>query len=104
VLFALRRFEARGTARGGYFVSGFSGEQFALPEALDALHAVASRPLDGELVQLSAADPLNLTGIIVPGARVPAVYGRVVTYSDGLPIDQERRGSPNTRTLEMTRS
>jgi len=96
VLFAFRRFEARGIARGGYFISGFSGEQFALPEALDALHVIASRPVNGELIRVSAADPLNLTGVILPGARIPAVYGRDVLYLDGLPVNEERQDFDNT--------
>ena len=83
VLWALRRMEARGTVRGGRFVNGFSGEQFAHPDAVDALRAVRKAPLTGETIRLSAADPLNLTGIILPGPRVPAVAAHSVTYTDG---------------------
>src|SRR6202007_1017538 len=73
VLWALRRMEARGTVRGGRFAGGFSGEQFAHPDAVEALRAVRKQPLSGETVRLCAADPLNLTGIVLPGPRVPAV-------------------------------
>jgi ATP-dependent Lhr-like helicase len=80
---ALRRLEARGVVRGGRFVNGFVGEQYALPEAVDSLRAVRRRPHDGETVTLAACDPLNLVGIIVPGARVPAQRGRSFTLVDG---------------------
>jgi ATP-dependent Lhr-like helicase len=83
VLWALRRMEARGTVRGGRFVNGFSGEQFAHPDAVEALRAVRKAPRSGETVHLSAADPLNLTGIILPGPRIPAVAAHSVTYTDG---------------------
>ena len=85
VLFALRRLEARGLCRGGRFVAGPVGEQFALPEALAALRATARRPLEGSVIELSAADPLNLTGLLLPGERVPALRGRSLTLVDGLP-------------------
>jgi ATP-dependent Lhr-like helicase len=85
VLWALRRMEARGTIRGGRFVRGFSGEQYALPEAVDSLRAVRKQEAPGETVTLSAADPLNLVGIVVPGARVPALAANSVTYVDGVP-------------------
>jgi ATP-dependent helicase Lhr and Lhr-like helicase len=86
ILWALRRMEARGTARGGRFVSGFIGEQYALPEAVERLRAVRKLARSGETVRLSAADPLNLAGIITPGPRVPAVRTNSVTYCDGLPV------------------
>ena len=81
-----RRMEARGEIRGGRFVSEFSGEQYALPEAVDALRAVRRKDGDGALIPLSGADPLNLTGIITPGERVPSVAGNRVVYQDGLPV------------------
>jgi ATP-dependent Lhr-like helicase len=84
VLWAFRRLEARGALRGGRFVAGFSGEQFARPEAVEALRAVRKQPLSGQLVRLSAADPLNLTGIVLPGPRVPAIAANSVTYVDGV--------------------
>ena len=70
VLWAFRRMEARGTMLGGRFVSGFSGEQFAHPDAVDVLKSVRKQPRSGEAVQLSAADPLNLTGVILGGPLV----------------------------------
>ena len=87
VLWALRRMEARGTIRGGRFVSGFGGEQYAVPEAVDLLRAVRREPRSGELLTVSAADPLNLTGIVLPGPRVPAQGASSVTYVDGVPED-----------------
>jgi ATP-dependent helicase Lhr and Lhr-like helicase len=84
LLWAMRRMEARGTIRGGRFVSGFSGEQFALPEAVDALRSVRKLKLTGERVKVSAADPLNLAGIVLPGPRVPALPTNSVTYVDGI--------------------
>ena len=90
VLWALRRMEARGTIRGGRFVNGFSGEQYALPEAVDALRAVRKQERSGETVTVSAADPLNLAGIVLPGPRVPALAANSVTYVDGVPDDATR--------------
>ena len=87
MLWALRRMEARGTARGGRFVTGFVGEQYALPDAVEALRQTRRRERSGETVRLAAVDPLNLTGLITPGPRVPAARGNAVTYRDGLPID-----------------
>src|SRR5262249_57518782 len=69
VLWALRRMEARGTIRGGRFVGGFSGEQYAVPEAVDALRAARKEQRAGETISVSAADPLNLVGIVLPGTR-----------------------------------
>jgi ATP-dependent Lhr-like helicase len=83
ILWALRRMEARGTIRGGRFVTGFSGEQYAHPDALDVLRAIRKPHQTGETVTISAADPLNLTGIILPGARIPAIATSTVTYTDG---------------------
>jgi ATP-dependent Lhr-like helicase len=83
-----RRLEARGSVRGGRFVEGRSGEQFALPEAVDALRAVRRIARQGaERVEVPAADPLNLVGILTPGARVPAQLGGTVVYVDGVPAD-----------------
>ena len=89
IVWALRRLEARGTVRGGRFVTGFTGEQFALPGAVDALRRTRKLERDGEVVRLSAADPLNLIGILTPGPRVPASRAQPVSYRDGLPIDDE---------------
>ena len=88
VLWALRRMEARGTICGGRFVHGFSGEQFAHPDAVGLLREVRKRPRTGETVALSAADPLNLAGILLPGPRIPAVAANTVTYVDGAPEDR----------------
>jgi ATP-dependent helicase Lhr and Lhr-like helicase len=88
VLWALRRMEARGTICGGRFVRGFSGEQFAHPDAVGMLREIRKRPRTGETVALSAADPLNLAGIVLPGPRVPAVATNTVTYVDGALADQ----------------
>ena len=83
LLAAFRRLEDQGEIRGGRFVDGFLGEQFALPVAVDSVRAM--RKLDSEhgAITLSAADPLNLVGILVPGERVPAISGNSVTYRDG---------------------
>jgi ATP-dependent Lhr-like helicase len=83
LLWAFRRMEARGTVRGGRFVSGFSGEQFAHPDAVDVLRSVRKQPRTSELVQISAADPLNLTGVVLPGPRIPAIAANTVRYTDG---------------------
>ncbi|HSA92768.1 MAG TPA: DEAD/DEAH box helicase [Terriglobales bacterium] len=93
LLDAFRRLEARGEVRGGRFVSGFLGEQFALPVAVDSLRATRKLEPSGETIVVSAADPLNLVGILVPGERVPAVSGRFVTYCDGVPVEAEARES-----------
>ena len=85
VLWALRRLEARGVVRGGRFVTGFTGEQFALPAAVDELRRVRRSERNGERLEIPATDPLNLTGIVTPGPRVAAVASRTVTYIDGLP-------------------
>ena len=96
VLWALRRLEARGLVRGGRFVTGFAGEQFALPAAVDELRRVRRAERSGERVEISAADPLNLTGIVTPGRRVPAQANRTVVYLDGLP-SPDRSGSHDLR-------
>jgi ATP-dependent Lhr-like helicase len=81
-----RRLEMRGDLRGGRIVGGFVGEQFAAPEALEALRAIRREEPSGQTVRISACDPLNLVGIITPGPRVPAVPGHHVTYRDGVPV------------------
>jgi len=86
LLTAFRRLEDRGEIRGGRFVDGFLGEQFALPVAVESVRAMRSLPLSGETITLSAADPLNLVGILVPGERVPAISGRTVSYRDGVAV------------------
>jgi ATP-dependent Lhr-like helicase len=81
-----RRLEARGDIRGGRFVAGFTGEQFALPEAIGLLREARRKPATGALVSLSGADPLNLVGIVTPGPRLAALTGNRVLYRDGIPI------------------
>jgi ATP-dependent Lhr-like helicase len=81
-----RKLEARGEIRGGRFVAGFSGEQFALPEAVAALRAVRRREPDDSLVSVSGADPLNLAGILTPGPKLAALAGNRVLYRGGIPI------------------
>ncbi len=81
-----RRWEARGEIRGGYFVAGISGEQFALPEAIGLLRSIRKAPATGELITLSAADPLNLQGILTPGPRIAALTASRILFRDGLPI------------------
>jgi ATP-dependent helicase Lhr and Lhr-like helicase len=81
-----RRLEARGEIRGGRFIAGFSGEQFAAPEAVTPLREARRRRDAGQYVSLSGADPLNLLGILTPGARLPALAGNRLLYRDGLPI------------------
>ncbi|MCB1735516.1 MAG: DEAD/DEAH box helicase [Gammaproteobacteria bacterium] len=86
LLYVYRRMEARGEIRGGRFVAGFAGEQYALPEAVKALRAARNAERKGTLVSISAADPLNLTGVLLPGARVPAQAGNRILFRDGVPI------------------
>lgn len=83
LLYVYRRMEARGELRGGRFVTGFAGEQFALPEAVGLLREINRRPQEQALIAVSAADPLNLVGAIVPGARVPALASNRILYRDG---------------------
>jgi ATP-dependent helicase Lhr and Lhr-like helicase len=90
VLIALRRLEDRGEIRGGRFVSGFLGEQFALPVAVESLRASRTQPPTGEAVTICAADPLNLAGILVPGEKTPAISGRFVSFRDGVAIEGNR--------------
>jgi ATP-dependent Lhr-like helicase len=87
LLMAFRRLEDRGEIRGGRFVDGFIGEQFALPVAVESVRALRNLPLSGDTLTMSAADPLNLVGILVPGERVPAISGRMVSYRDGVAAD-----------------
>ncbi|HTW50971.1 MAG TPA: DEAD/DEAH box helicase [Stellaceae bacterium] len=93
-----RRLEARGDIRGGRFVAGFAGEQFALPEAVGLLREARRKPASGALVSLSGADPLNLVGILTPGPRLAALTGNRVLYRDGIPIALHAGGE--TQLLE----
>jgi ATP-dependent Lhr-like helicase len=91
LLIAFRRLEDRGEVRGGRFVNGFLGEQFALPEAVESLRAMRNLPASGEVVTISAADPLNLVGFIVPGERVAAISGKYVSFRDGIAMEDGER-------------
>ena len=88
-----RRLEARGEIRGGRFVSGFIGEQFALPEAIEFLRKTKNAEPDGHFIAISACDPLNLAGILSPGHKVPAVIRNRLVIRDGVPIVSMENGS-----------
>ncbi|MGH8231410.1 MAG: Lhr family helicase, partial [Steroidobacteraceae bacterium] len=92
LLRAYRRLEAQGLIRGGRFVAGMSGEQYALPDAIGTLRSVRARAPDGALIALSAADPLNLAGIVTPGARLTALAGNRVLLQDGVAIASLQAG------------
>ncbi len=81
-----RQLEARGEIRGGRFISGLSGEQFALPEAIPLLRKVRSRERNGSKVVIAASDPLNLVGILTTGARTPAIVGSRILHIDGVAV------------------
>jgi ATP-dependent Lhr-like helicase len=80
------RLEARGEIRGGRFIAGLSGEQFALPEAVAALRAIRQKKPDGQWIAVCGADPLNLVGSLLAGTTIPAVTGSRVLYRDGVPV------------------
>ncbi|MEY2614917.1 MAG: ATP-dependent helicase Lhr and Lhr-like helicase, partial [Verrucomicrobiota bacterium] len=86
LLRVFRRLESRGEIRGGYFVGGLSGEQFARPEAIGLLRSLRKMPPDGKLVAVSAADPLNLVGVLTPGPRIATVTGHRILLRDGIPV------------------
>jgi ATP-dependent helicase Lhr and Lhr-like helicase len=96
LLAVLRRSEARGEIRGGRFIAGLNGEQFALPEALDALRALRRRESMGQYAIVSASDPLNLVGILTPGSRIAAVPGPRIVYRDGVPVALSENGQVRT--------
>ena len=89
----LRRLEARGEIRGGRFVSGYIGEQFALPEAVDQLRKTKNTEAEGRFISVSACDSLNLAGITSPGRRVPALVRNRLVYRDGVPIASMENGA-----------
>ena len=93
-----RQAEARGEIRGGRFVAGFVGEQFALPESVEALRRFRKIPPDGRLVLVSACDPLNLAGVLTPGSRVPALVGNLVVFRDGAPVASLQGGEIKWRS------
>jgi len=92
VVWALRRLEARGVALGGRFIAGLSGEQYALPEAFEELQVAHRRAADGEQVVVAGADPLNMTGSIIAGARVPTRRNQHVVYRDGIVVERLEAG------------
>jgi ATP-dependent Lhr-like helicase len=103
ILRVYRRLEARGEIRGGRFVGGFSGEQYALPEAVGSLRGVRREAPSGELVAVSGADPLNLVGIITPGDVVAGLATNRILYRDGIPVAlKEGAGSGERYLVEAT--
>jgi ATP-dependent Lhr-like helicase len=92
LLYVFRRMEARGELRGGRFVQGFAGEHYALPEAVSALREIRKKARQGDLIAISAADPLNLTGLVTPGQRVPSQPNHRILYRDGIPIANSAQG------------
>jgi ATP-dependent helicase Lhr and Lhr-like helicase len=89
LLMTFRRLEDRGEVRGGHFVDGFLGEQFALPFAVDSLRAIKKQNASEEVVTISASDPLNVVGFILPGDRVPAMSGKKVRFKNGMVYTEE---------------
>jgi ATP-dependent Lhr-like helicase len=98
----LRTLEARGEVRGGRFVAGMVGEQFALSEAVEALRAVRRRAAEGETILVAAGDPLNLSGILVPGPRVPPASREVIAFRDGAVVDTGELGAVRSRLGQHT--
>ncbi len=98
----LRLMEMRGEIRGGRLVAGFTGEQFALPAALEALREVRRQPKTGATIQVSACDPLNLAGVITPGPRTPAIMSHTVAYIDGVPQANPRAEFLRQHDVELT--
>jgi ATP-dependent Lhr-like helicase len=96
LLVQYRRMELRGEIRGGRFVSGFTGDQFALPEAVETLRALrkgnGSDPIATQEIRLSACDPLNLAGVILPGPRIPALPTNQVLFRGGMPVGAAAEG------------
>ncbi len=95
LLMCYRRLEARGEIRGGRFVAGFTGEQYAAPEAIGLLRDTRRKPHSQNHVSLSGADPLNLVGILTPGQRLPSLSGNRLLYRDGIPIATFSGGGVN---------
>ncbi|MEG9438085.1 DEAD/DEAH box helicase [Edaphobacter sp. HDX4] len=97
----LRRLEARGEIRGGRFVTGFGGEQYALPEAADSLRASRTRECDA-VIAVAGADPMNLVGIVLPGERVPSIPGKQVRYRNGRLHDDLTSGAEIVDSVPMS--
>jgi len=89
LLITFRRLEDRGEIRGGRFVTGFLGEQFGLPVAVESLRATANLAPSGETIRIHAADPLNLVGVLLPGERIAANSGKVIALRDGVPLESD---------------
>ncbi len=108
MLRALRRMEAQGIVRGGRFVAAFYGEQYARPEAVESLRKARRTENSGQIVRVSAVDPLNLAGIITPGPRVTSVHTNSVVFRDGVPLGREeaaeamREIRPDAPTVRLT--
>jgi ATP-dependent helicase Lhr and Lhr-like helicase len=103
----LRRLEARGEIRGGRFVSGAFGEQFALSEAVDGLRSArreSAARVNEEPVELAAADPLNLVGILIPGEREPSIPGRVVVFANGVVVQEDEPAASPAPPRKRSRS
>jgi ATP-dependent Lhr-like helicase len=98
----LRTLEARGQVRGGRFVAGMVGEQFALPEAVEALRAVRRRASEGETMIVAAGDPLNLSGIVVPGPRIAPASHDVIAFRDGAVVETGELGAVRSRLGQRT--
>jgi ATP-dependent helicase Lhr and Lhr-like helicase len=103
LLITYRRLEDRGEIRGGRFVSGFLGEQFALPIAIESLRAASKVAPTGEIITISAADPLNLVGIVVPGERISPTSLKNISLRDGVPVADEHRSIPASAGTETMR-
>ena len=104
VVWALRRLEARGVVLGGRFVTGFVGEQYALPEAVELLATVRKTERRGEIVRVAACDPLNVVGTLTSGPRVPSSRNQLVVYRDGLPlppVEEAEVASPARAILKL---
>jgi ATP-dependent Lhr-like helicase len=98
-----RRWEARGEIRGGRFVDGFVGEQFALPDAVETLRAGRRAPKHDGPVIVAAADPLNLVGILSPGGKISPYSNQVIAYQKGIPVEVGALGAVLSRIQHMTR-
>ena len=92
LLYAWRRMEARGEIRGGRFVEGFTGEQLSLPDAVGVLRKYKDGKLEVPNIVISATDPLNLVGIILPGEKISALHTNRVLFQNGLPVAKQLNG------------
>jgi len=99
-----RRLEARGEIRGGYFISGVSGEQFALPEAIGTLRSIRKTAADNAMITISGADPLNLAGILTHGGRTPAITANRILLRDGTPVATLKAGQVTTLDRDLEES